>query len=388
MGSNERIRMVLTKALEAAETLQDEGVAMLETLFVLWFVYHHSGECRQAQSLAERSERVAHRTGNPALAAIADRLMGNSLHYAGKQREAQRCFARMLEAYVAPEYQRHTIWFRHDLRLMGQAALARVLWLRGLVEQGVAQAQASLEGAQAADHEPTLCWVLHYGAYPVALMRGDLVAAARAVAMLKDLAAGLGAPFWKTLAQCLEGELLIRRGEFAAGSILLRSALNTCEKTGWTICYPEFLGALAEGSAGLGHFPEALATIDRALAMAERGGERWLVAELLRVKGEFLMRAADDQSGLAAERCFCEAMEVAREQDALSWELRIALSFARLRVRQDRHDDARLLLAPVYDRFTEGFETPELRTASAMLQSLTSRAVKFGAEATRRSTCA
>jgi predicted ATPase len=124
--------------------------------------------------------------------------------------------------------------------------------------------------------------------------------------------------------------------------------------------------------AGLGRHTEALDTMDRALAAAERGGERWFVAELLRTKGELLLHETGDQRVSAAERCFCEALEVAREQDALSWELRVALSFARLRVSQDRRDDARQLLAPVYNRFTEGFETPDLRSASAMLQSLSS----------------
>jgi predicted ATPase len=208
---------------------------------------------------------------------------------------------------------------------------------------------------------------------PVALMTGDFVVAGRVAAMLKDLATSLGAPFWEIVAQCLEGKLLIRRGEFGTGSILLRTALHTCETTGWTICHPEFLGALAEGLAGLGRLTEALATIDRALAAADRGGERWFVAELLRTKGEILLYGEGDPSIVAAERCFSEALDVAREQGALSWELRTALSFARLRVGQDRQDDARQLLAPVYNRFTEGFETPDLRSASEMLQSLPSR---------------
>jgi predicted ATPase len=208
-------------------------------------------------------------------------------------------------------------------------------------------------------------------------MTGDLVAAGQAVAMLMDLATSLSAPFWKTLAHCLEGKLLIKRGEFGTGSAHLRTALDTCERTGWRICYPEFLGALAEGLAGLGQFAEGLATIDRALAAADRGGERWFVAELLRNKGELLLHVAGDRSITAAERCFSEALEVAREHDALSWELRIALSFARLRVGQDRQDDARQLLAPVYGRFTEGFETPDLRSASAMLQSLPSHPAEF-----------
>jgi tetratricopeptide (TPR) repeat protein len=161
MGSNERIRMVLAKALDAAESLGDVH-ATLEILFALYGVYHHASECREAQSTAERFARLALRTGDPALAPIAYRLTGNTLHYAGKQREAQHFFERMLDAYVAPKYQRHTIWSRYDLRLMGRATLARVLWLRGFVDQGVTQAQACLEEAQVADHKPTLCWVLHY----------------------------------------------------------------------------------------------------------------------------------------------------------------------------------------------------------------------------------
>ena len=371
MGSNERIRVVLAKALNAAESLDDVG-AMLEILLALYDVYHHSGECREAQSIVERFSRVALRTGDPALALVADRLTGNTLNYRGNQPEAQHFFERMLDAYVAPKYQRHAIWTQYDQRLLARARLSRVLWLRGFVDQGVTQARASLNGAQAKDHKHTLCWVLHYGAYPVALVTGDLVGAGQAVSMLLDLATSLGAPFWRLVAHCLEGKLLIQRGEFESGSVLLRTALDTCERSGWTICYPEFLGALAEGLAGLGHFNEALATIDRALARADRGGERWFVAELLRNKGELLLHGGD-QSISAAERCFADALEVAREQGALSWELRAALSFARLRARRNRQDDARQLLAPVYERFTEGFETPDLRCASAMLQSLPSR---------------
>jgi predicted ATPase/DNA-binding winged helix-turn-helix (wHTH) protein len=367
MGSNERSRVVLAKALDAAKSQDDVG-AMLEILFVLYGVYHHSGDCREAQSIAERFERLALRAGDPALAPIAYRLMGNTLHYAGKQREAQRCFERMVGAYVAPTYQRHTIWSRYDLRLEGQAALARVLWLRGFVDQGVNQGQASLEEAQAAGHKPTICWVLHYGAYPFALMTGDFDAAAQAVTMLKDLATSLNAPFWNILAHCWEGKLLIRRGEFGAGSARLRIALDTCERTGWTICYPEFLGALAEGLAGLGQFTEALATIDRALERVEHGGERWFMAELLRTKGELLLHDLADQA--PAERCFFTALEVAREQGALSWELRTSTSLARLQHDRGRTAEAHSLLQSVYDRFSEGFETADLKTAKAYLDSL------------------
>ena len=113
--------------------------------------------------------------------------------------------------------------------------------------------------------------------------------------------------------------------------------------------------------------------VEQALATADRSRERWYLSELLRIKGELLLRAAGPQpAASAAEHCFHRAIEMARRQGALFWELRGALSFARLRVNQGRLYHARQLLAPVYGRFTEGFETPDLHSARAMLQSLSS----------------
>jgi predicted ATPase len=136
------------------------------------------------------------------------------------------------------------------------------------------------------------------------------------------------------------------------------------------VSYPEFLGVLAEALGRLGERTDALATIERALARTNRGGERWYASELTRIKGELLLQEAGDQSIAAAEGLFLEALEVARQQGALFWELRGALSLARLRVRQDRRGDARRTLAPVYERFTEGFKTADLRSAKALLDSL------------------
>lgn len=99
-------------------------------------------------------------------------------------------------------------------------------------------------------------------------------------------------------------------------------------------------------------------------------GQVWYVPELLRIKGEVLLGQAAKQSASAAEDCFNQAGEMARAQGALSWELRIALSAARLRVSQGRHKEARALLAPVYDQFTEGFATADLRAVRTMLDGL------------------
>jgi predicted ATPase len=296
--------------------------------------------------------------------------VGNTLQAAGKFHEAQRCFERVLELYVVPTDQRHTILFQYDQRVLARAMLARVLWLQGFVDQAIDQAQASLEAAQATNDKLSLCWVLHYALYPVTLMTGDLTAAERAAAMVYDFASNLNAAFWRIVGQCLRGKLLIRRGEFATGSVLLRTALDTCDSTGWTIGYPELLGALAEGLAGLGQITDALATIDQALAKADRDSELWYIAELLRIKGELLLQQAQDQSIPAAEGCFQRALETARQQGALFWELRAAMSLARLWHGQARSEDARELLASIYDRFTEGFETADLNEAKVLLEQL------------------
>jgi predicted ATPase/DNA-binding winged helix-turn-helix (wHTH) protein len=372
MRSVEKNRIIVAKALEVAESLDDLD-AQQRALWGLWILHTYSGECRAAQSIAERLSRVAARSGDPAVILMADRITGNTLQYGGDHRAAQRRFERVIELCVEPRDRPRTFWVQLDQRVLARATLARALLLQGYVDQAIGQAQASLEEARATDYNFSICEALRLAVYPVALMTGDSVAAERAVATLIDIASSCHGTFWRIVGSCLKGKLLIKQGEFAAGTVLLRSQLDACEKTGWAIWYPEFMGALAEGLAGLGRLPEALVTVDQALAKADRGGERYYVAELLRIKGEFLLQEAGEQSMSAAEDCFEGALEVARQQGALLLELRAALSLAGLRLKQHRPDEARQILAPVYGRFTEGFETPDMRSAKAALEAMSPR---------------
>ena len=164
--------------------------------------------------------------------------------------------------------------------------------------------------------------------------------------------------------------MLVERGEFAQGLLVLRDTFETCDRTGWHISYEEYKGALALGLAGTGRLDEALVALDDAVAADREGGHGWYAPELLRIKGEVLLQQAADQLVLAAEDCFTQAAQMAREQGALFWELRVALSVARLRVSQGRHHEARAPLASVYDRFTEGFATADLQAARTLLEGL------------------
>ena len=191
-----------------------------------------------------------------------------------------------------------------------------------------------------------------------------------ATAAMSDWAKRIDAALWKVMATCWKGRLLFERGEVAQGTELIAQALAACEQTGWQMGYAQFLGWLADGLTRLGRLEEAGTRLERAIKWADDRGESWYRPELMRMKGEWLLRQA--HAG-AAEDCFRTANETARGQGALFWELRIALSLARLRIAQGRQDEVRPLLAPIHDRFTEGFAMPDLRAARALLDAAAPR---------------
>jgi predicted ATPase len=244
--------------------------------------------------------------------------------------------------------------------------------MQGFAEQALDEARLSLKELQGTDHQLLLCRILYHGITRIATMTGDFATADREIARLIEAATGLNAHLWETAGHFLKGKLLVERGEFAQGLLVLRDAFETCGRTGWRLSYAEFKGALALGLAGTGRLDEALVALDDAVAADREGadGYVWYVPELLRIKGEVLLQQASDQSAMAAEDYFNQAAQMAREQGALFWELRAALSVARLRVSQGRHHEARAPLASVYDRFTEGFATADLQAARTLLEGL------------------
>ncbi len=367
-GLVERTETVLAEALETAESL-DDVASQLRALWAMWSYQFNIGDNRAAQALAGRFSRVAHHAGDAADVLVGDRLIGNTMHHSGNQQLAQRHLQRVVDRYVAPSDQRHRIWFLHDQRLMARTALARVLALQGSMGKAIQNAQASLQAAQATDHKLSVCYALGEAVCPIALLIGDLATAARSVSMLNGLVAEHSVTVF-SVGPCLEGELLIKRGEFAAGSRMLWTALDRYPTTGFKRRDSWFLGILAGGLAGAQQLTEAFAAIEDALAQSDRNGQYWCVAELRRVQGELLLQGADERSTSAAEDCFRGALDLAREQGALFWELRAALSLARLRIRQDRQKAARAILAPVYGRFTDGLETADLKAAKGLLDGL------------------
>jgi predicted ATPase len=175
---------------------------------------------------------------------------------------------------------------------------------------------------------------------------------------------------WQVWARCFNGLVIARRGDITAGLQALSAGL---EQAGEARFLPRFLLLLGELAACLGEAGEialGLETVEEALARCEARDERWYVAELLRIKGELTILEGPPDAAAAAERHFLEALDCARSQGALSWELRAAANLARLWRDQHRAAKARELLGSVYGRFTEGFDTADLREAKSLLQEL------------------
>ena len=176
-----------------------------------------------------------------------------------------------------------------------------------------------------------------------------------------------GFPLWRALGTIYRGCVKVNDGDVAEGISLLRGGLAAYRATGAERFMSHYTALLAKASEIAGQTEEAVTQLDDALHIVERTGERWFAAEVNRHKGQLMLRQGHSQ---AAEELYAKALSIAREQEAKLWELRAAESLTRLRRDQHGHAEARDLLAQVYDWFTEGFETPDLREAQALLDEL------------------
>ena len=358
-----------TSALEIAEKL-DDTECQLQALRGLWAYHLNSAEYPASLTLAKRFCSVATVGDGSAEQLIGNRMVGTSLHYLGDQTNARHHIERMLAGYVAHADRPHAIRFQFDQRVTARATLSRILWLQGFPDQAMRTAQSNVEDALSIDHALSLCNALADAACPIALFTGDLEAAERFVTMLLDHSGRHGFASWHALAHTFEAILGIKRGDVVTGLPLLRGALDELRQTGFLHCYVGLLGAFAETLGCAGQVAQGFVAIEDALARSELTEAHWCTAELLRIKGELVLLEGAHNCEDTAQDLFLQAFDWARRQSALSWELRAATSLCQLWHDRGRTKDALELLAPIHDRFTEGFETADLRAAKALVDRL------------------
>ena len=360
--------MAYTRALEIAESL-DDAEYRLRALCGLWAYQTASGRHRVALELAQRFYALAAERPDRNDRLSGEGMIGISQHYLGDQPSARRHLEHMLVGYVTPDQTSHIIRFQSDQRVAMSLFLARVLWLQGFPDQATRAAHSTVEDAHAAHHTISLCLALAHAACPLALLTGDLAAVEHYSTMLLDHSTRHALALWRAGGRSFQGLLVIQRGDVLIGLRLLRAGFNETREAGSTV-FRLIAILMAEAFGRAGQSADGLAVIEEEIARAERTEERWAMAESLRVKGELLLLQGAPGAAAAAEDHFRQALDWARRQGALSWELRAATSLARLLRDRDRVDEARDLLASVYERFTEGFGTADLQSAKRLLGEL------------------
>jgi predicted ATPase/DNA-binding winged helix-turn-helix (wHTH) protein len=360
-----------TAALEIAERLGDTDY-QLRAYWGIWVRHVQNAEFLNGLKIAKRFWEVAKKSQDGADAPVGERLVGMAMHFLGDQRGARRHIEQMLQTYVSPTRRSHIARFQFDQQVMARLTLARVLWLQGFADQASRVIESNIEHALSLSHQLSVEAVLLQSACPISLLCGDLVNADRYIEMLLSYTRRRNQAAWNRLGSCFGGILSIKRGHVAEGAVQLREGIGELRAVGFLQHLPAFLSELAEAELLLGRANEALRLIEGALERAAQTEERWYLPELLRVKGAIELQRHDG-SREAAESLFIKSSDCAQNQGALSWELRAAISMARLRHLEGRLPDARSALEPVLARFTEGFETTDLRAARALAGSLATR---------------
>jgi predicted ATPase/DNA-binding winged helix-turn-helix (wHTH) protein len=363
-GNTEQAGNSLTRGLELAEQLGDLR-GQLGFFEKLHLFHVRIGNFQDALMFAQRGESVAQEIGDPVGLAQIRVALGISYHLKGDSPAARACLAFALEHLPASQINSHH--YNFDYRNRARITLARVLWLQGYPDQAVGMARQALEDTINLDHPIKLCLALFW-ASSVFLWNKDLKSAEEYNDLFIAQADRYSLAPFQTIGLGARGELLVMRGDVEPGMILLRRSLEALRAHRYGLL-TAFSEALAQGQSRVGRGDEALATIDEAIALVEHNGDLFGFPELLRIKADILA-SMPNPDVIGAERHFIRSLELAGQQSSLAWELRTATSLARLWSLQGRRDEARDVLAPIYARFTEGFESPDLAAARYLLDEL------------------
>ncbi|BDG70490.1 ATP-binding protein [Roseomonas fluvialis] len=366
IGRVERSTAAWRAALELAEALGDRDYQQ-RALWALWADCINHGAFREAFAIADRFRALmALEKADATDRLVGERMTGASLHFLGEQARARAHIDHMIERYVPPSRRSHVVRYQFDQLVTARITRARILWLQGFPDQAMQEVEASVARATALNHTLSLCNVLAQSACPLALLTGNHAAAERYLTLLRRHAGALALDVWRAYADGFEGEFLARTGHPEDGLPMLRAAVDELRRARFTQYLTAFLAALGDCLIAQGQAADGLAVVEEALARCESTGERWCLPELLRLKAEALIALARP----GAEPLLHEALVLARGQGVPAWELRAATSAARLLVAQRRRAEARTLLAPVVARFTEGFETSDMRQGATLIATL------------------
>jgi class 3 adenylate cyclase/predicted ATPase len=334
----------------------------------LWNCYFVRGEFQRAHDLAERLVALAEEQGAPLRRALARRALGTTLFALGRFADAVRELDEgiAMDDAAGEDHRAHLLLYTERAGVVCRLYSGWALWFQGFPDRALERVDAGLTLGRGLEHANSLAFALNFAAL-VHTFRGEFDAARRRSDATIDLAGEHPLPQWLAEANICRGFALVGLGQQAEGTAQLCAGLAGWNATGCHLFDTQWLGFIAQAHLWGSRFDDALAALDRAAETAAATGERLYQAELERLRGVLLAEVGEP--GQAAS-WLQRAIDTARSQQAKSLELRAATSLARLWADRGKQAEARDLLAPVYDWFTEGFETRDLQDARALLAAL------------------
>jgi predicted ATPase/class 3 adenylate cyclase len=363
----ERARLLIEQA-EALQEPPEDPLLLFSALYGVWTANYVACNGHAMRELAAQFLALAEKQGATAPLLIAHRIMGITLACTGDIAQGRAHFDRAMVLYDPAEHRPLATRFSVDSRVSVSSYRSWALWYLGYPEAALADAEQAISYAREIGQAATLMYAL--GHAPLAYFEcGNCTEAKAVVDELAALAEEKDALMWKATGMVWQGSLFALTGKASDAVHMITTGISARRLTGSTVWLPLWLSCLTIANAELGQFDEANRCIGEAMMTAETTKETWYEAEVHRIAGEIALQTTEPNAA-KAEAFFNRALAVARAQQAKSWELRAAMSLARLWRSQGKVQQARELLAPVYGWFTEGFDTRDLKEAKALLEEL------------------
>lgn len=365
-GNNEGALAALNRAVEIAENI-DHPYYQLGLLDSLYIFHLRAADIAGSHAIAIRRDAILKRLVNSSSFPISDWMFAVTLHFKGHHAEARE-YSQSAIASSPAFYRPHIRLLGYDHRVIPMCVLARTLWLQGYPDRALRTARDLIKLGYSLDNHGSLCLALIWGV-SVFHWTGELQSALEATETLIELATKDSLAPYCAVGLGLKGVLLVTKAAAAEGVSLIKTSLELQREIHYELLRTAFLAELAKALLAIGRKSESMLAIDDAIERINWTGQFVYMPELFRVKAEILCSASRPKSEDAEEH-FLRSLEWAREQSALSWELRSATSLARYWHGQGRAHEARNLLTPVYAKFVEGHVTMDLVLAKLLLEEL------------------
>jgi predicted ATPase/class 3 adenylate cyclase len=362
-----RARLLIEQA-EARREPPEDPLLLFSAIYGVWTASYLAFSGDELRERAAEFLVIAEKHGVEVPIMVGHRILASALIFTGDIAAGRAHDDQALALYDAAKHRAQAMRFGQDHRTASLSFRSIASWLLGYSDAALTDANEALNETREIGQAASTMFALCHASF-INIQRRDYAAASAMLHQLTALADEKGASLWQAYGTLLQACLASLTGKATDAIRVFATGIAAWCATGATMWMPLYLSHLALAYADLARFDDAWRCIGEALTAVEATKERWYEAEVNRVAGELALMSPEPHAA-KAEAHFQRALTIARQQQAKSWELRASMSLARLWRDQGKPQQARKLLAPVYEWFTEGFDTRDLMEAKALLEEL------------------